>query len=618
MHITNNSDVPFAGWIRRTIDFELAPEVEVAGGGEAPDLRVLIGRRVGIASRVVDLHVRRAPRVTGHIGFAALEPRTQPLPAFTAEQKDIAAQRPVINGHQMGLVSSRGNGAGLDLHFHVRIGPMLSVDFFATVYPEQPWGSGEALINASNPDVGDMKAIFAGLEIQWAGAVFWPVPGYVGGPLRAGPDHVGDGQIMAVPVTFGWRQIADLDDILSAGAAAQWSVTGIGCRSMWPLGNPGTTYDPVDVALELHNAKKALGGWDAHKFGIKASAFTTGEEGDQVFVGGQCAKGFRSAYTELVAYAIALGYGRRPVHHLEPDGKPLDYNKREGKVVLWNGRPHFGLSTDKLGKTQEMNYDAESHGWRDYNEHEFFNWLAVALRLMGTPGLQRLLHHQGIQQLLTAKKFGAPGSHVTGAREWAWWSLAIYHCWHLLDDRALAQRLKDRWLAEANAFMAHNNFGKADPGRWDLRYNAGSLSSKTGRDPNVMTYQNALCAYMTNLVGQLFGHAEIAERARKEAAWIVNTAFSHHEGRWKGWGYVGFQLDTALRGGRQRAPLVEGDGAHHGKGIENWMWLAPVVVLKHDMRHPSALEMVRQAIRERNEELSWIPPEAYTLAAEVS
>lgn len=594
----NYSGHDFRGWKRLVIDWEPPAESGTFDGGA-----YVMGKQSGLDCRVMDLHVALKSGEIRELDFGdSLPPANEvdgdELARPANQQPPSAPPAPSIAGQPMLVRTFEPNGAGFDIHFRTRIFPMLVVDLFVTIYPNQPWADGTLIVTASNPTIPDMVGeIPDNFELTMGpGAVILPQ-----GPLVRAGETMATGQSRPpIPVSIFFPTLANEEQTKSAAASMSMAIAGIGVNRVWPKGNPLWVDGTATQWIAEHYGRvwANLREWRADKLGIKANANTSGSEGDQVFVGSACAQGIPGA--ELVAKGIAYGYARRPVQHLEPDGSHLDIDGHPD-LCFYNGVPFPpGGSTDLLGKPRVASM-LETHYWRDWAEHEFFNWLAVAHRMTGDRALQWQIHNQATKwwfsmtmdpRFTTTDRAGNP-------REWAWKCLAAYHLWNNLDDRRLADRIKERFI---DYFPATNKWVGKD--LWKVS-DASSLHN-SGYTDNWMAYQQSPAAYFTHLCGITFNHQPAIDLGLAGAKACIERAYSYENGRWKGWAWVGVTNEQ----NDELAPLEQGAGAHWGSGVESWHGPAPAVVLHHEPNHEVAIAIRDQFNREYPEQGKWIPPES--------
>lgn len=213
------------------------------------------------------------------------------------------------------------------------------------------------------------------------------------------------------------------------------------------------------------------------------------------------------------------------------------------------------------------------------------NTLSIAARLTGSPALQWQLSANA--RAFLYQKTVAPGlstSRPGAARAVGWEGLAAVQLWTNLEDRVLAQRIADRWVARVNQDLAATR----RQGRWHL----GSPGedprlASTGWKVNWLPYQQSVGAWGLDYGCRILGPAQGRSLAYSAALAVLSRSFSATNGQWRGWGYLGYAGSSVV-------PLVEGSGAHYGAGIATWSNLAiATVYMAHQPGNPTAMQIWR-------------------------
>jgi hypothetical protein len=601
VHVANLSDSSFDGWKRCTVDVipaHAAGHVTNANGS----CDYVLGRRVGEDTRIVDLRLHLDPWQVAEFDLSAASPWNfvrGPLPNDPGATFGTLS----IGGEPLQLLSTVPDGGAWLSHARVRMGPMFCVDAWVWWWPDQPgWAQGEVVVTASNPTVTKLlDAVPADFRLQFGDAIVM-VPGLTeGAPLLPAGTLFGDGQARSFPVVFAWERLcATPSALVSAWATSQWTIVANGLRRLWPDGNPQMVSGQSAMAWTSQHfaaARARLHTWDAGPLGVAASSGITGAQEDQVFVGAECMEMPAGLGAEAVRYFVALGQSRRPCHHLEADGSQLSLTAHP-QLVMWDWRPHWNsvVSPDRLGKLATLNVSKTNGWWGADEEHLLLNTLSIAARLTGSPALQWQLSANA--RAFLYQKTVAPGlstSRPGAARAVGWEGLAAVQLWTNLEDRVLAQRIADRWVARVNQIFLPQLGGKA-AGIWDPREDPRLAS--TGWKVNWLPYQQSVGAWGLDYGCRILGPAQGRSLAYSAALAVLSRSFSATNGQWRGWGYLGYAGSSVV-------PLVEGSGAHYGAGIATWSNLAIATVLAHQPGNPTAMQIWAQLSANGG---TWVPP----------
>lgn len=259
------------------------------------------------------------------------------------------------------------------------------------------------------------------------------------------------------------------------------------------------------VAEKSWTERRAIAGWAKGTLGTALDLQTTGEQEDQMFVGGE---GRYLPGAWVPRYYAALGAFRYPCWTLDLDG---NFPPLEPQLSYHRGHPltRHGSST-QLGRTSWT--DKGTGGWANGmdEEHLLFNSLCVAARMSGSPALQLQLRFYAIAWMHMATTesglttTGRPGA----ARSLGYKAYAAWLLYHYLADRDLAEQVLERarvWLPQ----MREAQDRKSIDGWWDVRVNAPSLG--TGR--KVMVWQQVVGAWGCWKLAKLLGDGKLVEWA---------------------------------------------------------------------------------------------------------
>jgi hypothetical protein len=609
VRVCNYGTAVFAGWHRTTVDSPPPQAVGVASDGTA----YAVGHAVGLIATVVDLHLVLAPGEARKIDLGA--PATDAAKLADAPPVKMAdVGVPQVCGAPLALVESKPDGAGMSMHWRGRplwAVPMLCADCWSTVYPGQPWSVGELVVTASDPSVPDVVATAPGpVALTWSNGVTIVDGLTFGAPLFNGGETFGNGQSRAWRFVFGWLDRATLPDIQSALLESGASVAVCGISRPGLLGGfaaPPARFDATAWAKErLPKARAALTGWDILRdsrggsVGVSPRSGDTGDQEDQPGVN----KGVEESASPAtgpywVTYYAALGQLRRPCHHLEAIGSPLDW-KAHPDLSLWVAQPNFpdGAAKDHLGKSRMVQLGAETHGWEGPDtEHWFVGRLAQALQWTASPALQWELQHEARLLLFTATvdpRFAT--TQITDASRAWWWEAGIAAwCWELLEDRELAAAVKQR-MRDRVALLYPARFASVGkPASWfDVRFGDSRITQSIGGGftAGTLCYQQSVASLM-QVCGELLGDPLQVEWAQRLARTAVDYGWTQDAGgRWVAWDMVGVNADGVPL---TPAQMVEGQGAHRtGFFDSTWCATAPWVVLRAAPQDPKAGAILKQ------------------------
>ena len=600
VRVANHSEVPFAGWVRTTIDKPVAVATGTVG-----QTRIVTGRRIGTDLQVVDLRVALAPREQRSIDLAAATPWIPPVVSLPADVLAHFGGWVAVGGVPLPLADLSVDGAAVVARMSGRVTPMLWVDVWATWYPDEPGVvQAEVTVTASNPSVPDGIATVpaGGLRLTWGDSLVHVAgSGWGGTIVPAGP--IADGQAWSVPVTLAWpRHFATPADWIPAIAAANQTTCAVGVTRLWPDGNPATPvgFDAVAwTKTTFPEAVRRLATWEGPIVGPAPMSSTTGSQEDQTFVRGECfAQGGVGA--ERVAYLSALQMSRRPCHHLEQDGRQADPAQHAG-VMFWFSRPH-PATRDLLGKTRIPTIE-ETHGWTGSDdEHRLVGTLVAAARLSGSRALQHELRQQAMiylwEDTVPSQK---PGWSTNGARAaraagWAGILVALLH--HNLEDRALAARVVARWQARVREVYIPA-WGAMPFDLWDPRVDA-RLEIGAGK-AGVLVWHQAVAAYGIDLACRQVGPVEGRALALRGAKAVLQHAYERVGTRWREWDNISVPPPSVF---------IEGDTAHRtGWFATAWLPCAAATVLLAEPQNEKARAIWTQILSDvGGGSRSWMPP----------
>jgi hypothetical protein len=581
VQLANRTNVPFDGWVRCVCDPVPPHRVGTAQASDGQTVAYMVGRPTGRVSRAIDLKVRLAPGQRMKLDLAASKgnerkekPVKTPMDSGTS---------PTIGGGQFALISVTPDGAGWSAEWRARIGATLVVKLWLHENTGEPWARGEVAWWSSNPSSPTMAESppaafglgFGGAQVLVAGLA---TPEQ---SLAQPDDWYADGQGRILPVTFYWpsQQADTASEQQSLAALHSFGIGAVGVMTLWPgIGNPllPTDLEPQEwTNARMPESVRRLHTFEAAVVGPNKHSDDSGRQEDQVFKRGEpmLANG---AGAEWVAVLAAYKMAARPCHHYELDGSPIDV-KNHGDLAYWDGRPYgHSPAGNMLGKPRGLSIE-EAHGWWGPDvEHNLNNTLAAACRLVDSQASQELLRHQALIYLATyrVEKSDLPYlSMPFASRATCWEGLLIYHCWHHLADRDLAQRVFDRAKERISKVIVPAY--KGIPGDvWDWR-----RDDRIGPGIRYIPWQEACGAYGLDVMAELVGNDAGREIALRAALAMLRDAYLK----------VGDEWTTR--------DVVPQDGTvEHYIGAYDWfgMPLAVATVLRHDPKHAQARSIWNQ------------------------
>ncbi len=596
VQVANRSAVAFEGWKRTVVDVR-----PPAAAGARGDLRYVLGRRTGLDTWAVDLHLKLAAGEQQTLDLSTF-PATPVAPVLApADPAHYFGGACRVGGVALAIAAVAIDGAAVSGHLQGRIAPMLHVDVWTMWYPDQPgMMTGEAVVTCSNGSIPDLGAtIDKPLHLAFGDAVVDVAGAGRGAPLVPAGTAFSDGQARAVPFVLGWpRHLADPRAQVQHAAAAGRTTCAVGITQLWPDGNPlyPPRFSPMAWNRELFaESLRRLHTWQPALIGPASQSGVSGSQEDQVFVRGEALLP-NGTGAEQTAYLAALKLAARPCHHLEADGRQADPNDHP-KCVFWAGRPHYhtGVSPDQLGKRGAL---PDTHGWSGPDrEHWLYNTVAAASRLVDSPALQWELSQQA--RLFLFGETVAPGlstSSPDASRSVGWASILAVHLWRGLEDRELADRVAARYR-ERCRLLYLPAFGAAPGDIWDVRVDDARL----GPGAWWMPWQQAVGAYGLDLAGQVFQMPAVRDLGLRAATVLLREAWVQVGNRWQ-----------------SRAQMAVAGGGPSNESFNLYgMPMAIATVLRHDPTNERASAIWRQLLADAaaNKTTSWLAPGIVVRAA---
>jgi hypothetical protein len=356
--------------------------------------------------------------------------------------------------------------------------------------------------------------------------------------------RLADGQGMA------WSALLfDAHALLTRGGAERARLVGefqVHAQALQALFSGGTGWPLFvgDVAEWVNRHSRCwqvLAGWDRGTLGPEKDVSGTGAQEDQLFVGGEG----KVPGAWVPRYWAALGTWRHPCHVLHLDGSWPDPDRDFCAYHLGRPRASYGGNTT-LGRTTWPSKVA-ANGWANGAdpEHWLLGNLYAVLGLAATPAgqLQARFHAMAWLFSCTVREGLTTTRRAGTAREFGYKCWVAFQLWHMLDDRDLAERIRQRvleWLPQAADAMRR----KVVNGWWDPRED-----SRLGPGKWAMAWQQVLGGWAGWRLGRLFNLDELAEWAHDAMV---------------------FAYTQALGGGTRPAYAVQVDGPGRDMGDSDW------------------------------------------------
>lgn len=516
IQIANYSAGPVRGWVSTTTD----QWDDTQGALLHPRGLIVPGRLLPGGLRMLHVHTKMKSGEVLELLLSDAKP-TDPVKSSPQINADWVRRLgvPTVNGVEIPFRDAVDDGPAVRLHFSGYVTRMLRVDLWVTAYHDK-WSmcGGTMMVTCSNPAIPDITHLVErDITLVWGEATI-SIAGHPQANVYPHGDTVADGQARVVPVQLIWPTMMQGLDWSTSAALAYGQFRASAVKDLYVTGGfplwQNRGQDKVAwINTYFPECQRALLTWDRPRVGVAKRSNDAGEQEDQLFPGGEAAGVPGGILTRLYA---AMGQAKRPSHHLEANGAPLDYTAHPD-LTIWDGRAH-GSDRDKLGKVASLNDRLTNGWWGPDNEHFLMGSLFVAYRLTGDPGIQRLLHHHGINWLfMNTVQRNKATSHFFASRAVGYEFLAAWFLWHSLEDRALAQRIYDRVPERIDMYLRHI----AEKGDiWDLRLDDPRL----GTGYWWMPWQQALGAWGLDLGSRLVGHAGGMAAAKDAAMRVIHDA----------------------------------------------------------------------------------------------
>lgn len=585
----------FRGWLMATV----VPE-NVLDHGTVAGMPFVCGPPIGLRGRRLHVLADLAP---GQVIEA--DPVSLDGPAPPLSLAPLPLGIPTVNGVALTLVPGPVTpDAPNVVHLRARISRMLVADLWVVYAPGQFWSQFWLLVTASNPAVPDMGDLLSrNLDLHWGDAIvqFLSGAGFVTA-LPAG-ESLGDGQARGFVGTIAWPSLMDA---VQREAAFGFATGGIGMVDLaWRdrigllerTAEAPAGWDPIGwLRANYRGAVDRLRSWQDGPLGIVARSGNSGEQEDQGFGGKGSAVFLGAGFGAVrVLELVAMGWAKQPCHYLEADGSQLrlDIPNAENGLCLWGGRP-INWCRDQRGKPRDVS-ELDTHGWLGPdNQHWFVNTLGAAWQLTGSPLLQHLLSAEARVFLYSQSLDPRLATSMPDAsRAWGWMGMVAAWLWLTLEDRALAQMVKDRFTAR----LAIYRQAAGTAGLWDVRPNDtwnGALigpAAEVWTEPNLPTpwprfwlaYQQALGAGGLQIAGEALDMPEACALALEGALGVMDRCYQEDGTEWE---LLGVHEDGTVL---PPSAFVDGRGAHRtGYYTTAWMPMGLWTVLRHQPENARA------------------------------
>jgi hypothetical protein len=509
IQIANYSPNAFTGWLRVKHDGE-----PIAGPCQTVICKIVPVRMEGDA-QVVDVHLDRLAsgyiqKVDGpHVQRPNWTPPKLPTPQEVIQQFGGV---PSFGARQFALVSAAVEGAAIVAHFRIVSGLWVAdmrvryyLDMPAVVHAELAF---TCISDSADPVNATASWGLSAIRFPWG----W----------SQAAARLAHGQSRRIPITFLFPHLLRPDQYASAGALIEGQIAGHGITRLWAdpsLPPPSGFQARAWLWRHLSPTIDALRTGTAPPIGPAANSGQSGEQEDQLLHVGTEALQPDGIGCERVRLLAAHCLGMRPIHFLEADGSPLRLN-RPG-LHMWDGRPSWRISDDKLGATREMRPEDFRGWWGPDSQHFLAQTLLAAARLNPSPMIQDQLGHWCRAYLYgRSANPNVSTSGIFSSREMAYEAIFAVEVRRTLADQSLAnavvQRFRDRWANVIRLHLERMPLGIAYIHRDDPRLGAGEWA---------ITWQDALCAYGLDLAGRFFDMPILRQFAREIAEHIVANAW---------------------------------------------------------------------------------------------
>jgi len=459
-----------------------------------------------------------------HLSLRSEDAQTVTVPALSLEET-IAhwGAPPVLAGQLAREAALHERASYIELKARWVMG-QFAIDLSFTVSRRAYlFGVGSMTVTAGNTGspmlVSELPTgLFSQLELSGATVVF---------PEGRLPTQLADGQMVTVRFV-AWLRGAQLNQILSSlSVEAEATANYYG-----PLGNPALHPQSPGNRWAAENVGRVYVAETAPTLvampiGPAARTGTTGEQEDQFWPGAELYGDGLSGLALSRRASYRLGH---PCNFREPDGS-IALAKNHPGTRLWDGRPLFSISTDRLGKVSDLTLEQAGGFSGPDIEHWSLQRLFLAARLTGDTALQMRLGHQAQVYLMQRTDDpAASSSAIFGVRSLYYECLLVIGLHTNLRDRGMAADVVARFASRCRRVIIP--FLSAKPGDiWDVRTD----DLRLGTGEWWLPYQQAMAAFgLAHAAKCLPGLPEgLAELAARGARVVADRAFhQRQDGTW--------------------------------------------------------------------------------------
>ncbi len=497
---------------------------------------------------------------------------------------------PMLNGVPMLVVRLALDAAGYGAHLRARVGRLPIIDIFLRWSPETPGVlTGSASLDMANPSIPDLTETLPAIHLTFGDAVVNVLgPGNgVGRTLFPDGLTLGDNQKLTSHFAMVWpRHLKTELDYSTANAVAGYMVHACGVKNLKIEGSPWPYPGQQNFAKANINGSLArLRNLDESPLNIPKNSRNSGGIADQAWVRGE---GLIDPEAVLVTLLEVSSWGQWTCWARETNGDRLRLD-RTG-LRLYDGRVHTN-GTDLLGKTRLPLLIETGGCFGPDFEHLWAGGLHAAKALTGDPMLELMWQQLAIYYLYSRFPAGY-GAHsaIFSARDVMIEAKMVVELWDLLEDRELAELVKQRYIQRWHGVI-RPWIGTKEI--WDPRPGGSSAALPFVSGMNWIPWQQGPAAYWLDQAGRVFGISGVDEVILPGALRVLDC-WRLESGRW-------------VVHDRQH---VSGTPSN-SSGLYTVAWLPPVIeLLRRKFPASEKAEQIWQQMLadSANGSRSWIPP----------
>lgn len=597
LRLTNESGVPFKGWINTTTDNDIGKT------GTFPNGDIFVrGARSGKDTWSVDVwtHLSSHEHIKHNWDTATDGARIPQWRAIGGLVQWFGGSTVKANNTPLTLISIKVDGAAIRSQFTGRVGPMV-VDVWLRWYPSQPgWLDGESYITFSDPTIPEKQYTCPEIKLSFGnGDLVWPLGNVQDNVLIPANTRFADGQARAAMFYMVFPdRVTGADEWATFGALSERRVAGVGISKLWADGNVNYTGNAHDWTEQNRHNFDDLNSWDPGFIGAAPDSGVTGAQEDQVFVRGEP---MSDPVAAPLVLAAALKMANRPSNFREFNGDFV-LPENHPQLIFWSGRPHWhtGVSPDQLGKTGDLG--PVPGGWFGPDrQHLLYNTVGAAARYTNSQAAQQILKHIALAFLLgetTTPGWSTSGPDVPRSVGWA----GIFVVWidKELEDRQLAAKVVQRWRERVTLVYIPRltEFVEANDGWWDVR-----LDSRLGLPEGIrgaMAWQSSIGAWGLDYACRHVGPTSGVALALQQALQCVERDWVNLNGSWVNLVNQPYLLS-------ERNAWLADPNWKQGVTWFSTTWAIPALdlVLRYHPKHAKALSVLAQW---KSETSTWNPP----------